>query len=65
MWNNFSIMKDLKGCLDEKMEDKKDKRKWFKKSVFRTVIDEIEKNYKNIDYLVCYDLLKEATDFIT
>ena len=64
MWNNFSVMKGLKDCLDEKLGDKKDKTNWPKKSVFRTVIDEIEKNYKNIDYLVCDDLLKEAADFI-
>lgn len=64
MWNNFSVMKDLKDCIDEKLGDKKDKTSWPEKSVFRTVIDEIEKNYNNIDYLVCDDLSKEAADFI-
>lgn len=64
MWKNFGVMKGLKDCTNEKLGDRKDKNNWPKKSVFRTVIDEIDNNYKNIDYLICDDLLAEAADFI-
>ncbi len=66
IWENIIEIKSLKDCKDEKLSgvNPSDKNKWPTKSIFRSIMDEIQDNYIEIDYLLCSDLGTEVSDFI-
>jgi superfamily II DNA or RNA helicase len=65
-WENIIGINTLSNCEDEKLKgiNPRNNREWPTKSIFRSIMDEIHDNKKEIDYLLCSDLQTEISDFI-
>ncbi|WP_410497282.1 DEAD/DEAH box helicase family protein [Cellulosilyticum sp. ST5] len=64
MWKSIQVIDELATCKDEKLGDKTITTTWPPQSTFNVIINEIEKNYPYIKYIVCDDQNEEMADFI-
>jgi DNA or RNA helicases of superfamily II len=69
LWDSITTIKELKKCCNEKLGEHPSNAfngqySWPEDSIFGVLINEIDNNHKNINYLVCDDLGCEIADFI-